>query len=464
MDRRDFLKMSGVTGLSLLLPWGSSRADADEATWGGPYLLHMHAAGGWDPTMLCDGKLTAGGTTPSYENRLITGVQDVNGIPVPAQTAAGKFLMRDNAQPIEDPVHFFQNIGSRFLVINGVDTQTNNHDTGVQGLACGHNDIELPAIAALLAGKVAKQREVPMAFLAGGQYNRTGDVVSISRFPGDKVNLLANPFYGSPDDKDGLITAKAQERIAALRGERLNRLAAQASLPRTKRTLRAALDATKGGSTLNLLKDVAGAAAPSFDSFAPGLAPETVGYLSQAVNGGASRFVDLGRPLETVLRCFQAGISVSATYAQGGFDTHGQHDVNQQDAMGNFLARVRYVMLRAQQMGIADKLYVMVTSDFGRTPRYNVGDGKDHWNVTSVLLSGPGIKGGRAVGKSDEGQRAMRVNRSNVAQTLDTNDTNGVRILPQHIHREMRRILEVDKSDFIGQFPLPTGDVLPVLG
>jgi hypothetical protein len=58
----------------------------------------------------------------------------------------------------------------------------------------------------------------------------------------------------------------------------------------------------------------------------------------------------------------------------------------------------------------------------------------------------------------------MRVNRTNVGQTLDANDTNGVRILPQHIHREMRRVLAVDKADFISQFPLPTGEALPVLG
>ncbi len=53
-------------------------------------------------------------------------------------------------------------------------------------------------------------------------------------------------------------------------------------------------------------------------------------------------------------------------------------------------------------MGIADKLVLLVTSDFGRTPKYNTGDGKDHWNVTSVLVSGPQIRGGRVVGKTDD--------------------------------------------------------------
>lgn len=465
MDRRNFLTLTGLTGLSLLLPWGaSSQARAAESTFGGPYFLHMHAAGGWDPTMLCDGKLTAGGTTPAYENRLVTAVADVNGIPVPSATKDGKYLLRTNGQPIEDPVHFFQNVGARMLVINGVDTQTNNHDTGVQGLACGHNDVELPALAALYAGKIAKERDVPMAFLAGGQYNRTGDVVGVSRFPGDKVPLLADPFRGAANDDKPLISDVATQRILALRNERLAQLEGAATLPRNKRTLKALRDATRGGGSINLLKEVASAAAPSIDAFRDKLPPDCLAYLT-AAQGNSTRFVDLGAPLETVMRCFQAGISVSATFAQGGFDTHGQHDVNQAAAMGTFLARIRYVLLRAEQMGLQDKLTLLVTSDFGRTPRYNTGDGKDHWNVTSVLASGPGIRGGRAIGKTDEGHKALRVASGNPSQSVPDSDGSGVRIHAGHIHRDLRVNMGVDKAAFINEFPLPATDsALKMLG
>lgn len=465
MDRRNFLKLTGFTGISLLLPWAaSSQARADQATWGGPYFLHMHAGGGWDPTIFCDGKVTAPGVAPAYENRLVLSVGDVGGIPVPLTAPDGKFLLRTNGAAIEDPAHFFQTTGRDVLVLNGVDTQTNNHDTGVQGLACGHNDMELPAIAALFAGMVARERDVPMAFLAGGQYNRTGDVVGVSRFPGDKVQLLADPFKASANDENGLISDVAVRRILELRGERLGRLERQATLPRNKRTLAAMRDATRGGAAVNLLKEVASAAAPGIETFANDLPPDARPYLTGTQNGNTARFIDLGRPLETVLRCFQAGVSASATYSQGGFDTHGNHDVSQQAVMGSFLARLRYVLLRAAQMGIRDKLYVLVTSDFGRTPRYNTGNGKDHWNVTSALVVGPGIRGGRAIGKTDEGQKAMRVSRGNVAQVVPDNDPNGVRIHPSQIHRELRRVLGIDKAAFINQFPLPAShEPLPLL-
>lgn len=463
-DRRDFMKLAGVTGLSLLLPWkASSQAHADEATWGGPYFLHMHASGGWDPTLLCDAKLTAAGTTPVYENALVTKVADVNGISVPSETAAGRFLLSGaQGATFEDPQNFFQTVGRDMLVVNGVDTQTNNHDTGVQGLACGHNDIELPALAALFAGKIARDRQVPMAFLAGGQYNRTGDVVGVSRFPGDKIELLADPFRADPDDEKSLVGDVAARRIIELRNQRLEMLAGRASLPRTKRTLAAVRDGLRSGDAVNLLKSVATAATPGIEAFANDLAPDTRAYLSQQV-GNTARFIDLGRPLETILRCFQAGVSVSATFAQGGFDTHSQHDQNQPAAMGQFIARLRYVLLRAQLMGIRDKLYIMVTSDFGRTPRYNTGNGKDHWNVTSTLLFGPGIRGGRAVGKTDEGHKALRLAKGNVTQVLPYSDPNGIRVHASQIHRELRHLLGVDTAPFINQFPLPDDEPLPLL-
>jgi Protein of unknown function (DUF1501) len=467
MNRRSFLSISGMSGLSMLLPWGlSSQARADTATFRGPYFLHMHAAGGWDPTLFCDAKLTESGTSPSYENRTLTKVGDVNGIPVGLESKVGKFLIRDQANTgIEDPQHFFQNAGKGFLVLNGVDTQTNNHETGVQGFHCGHNDIELPALAALYAGMVAKGLDVPMAFLAGGQYNRTGDVVGTSRFPGDKIPLLVDPFRGGVGATEpGILSEVASKRILELRNERLAGLESRATLPREKRTLKAFRDATRGGDAVNLLKSVTAGAGPDLAKLNAGLSPDTRDYLTLPTGPNRTRFTDLGAPLETLLRCFAAGVSISATYAQGGFDTHAQHDVNQQNAMGQFIARIRYVALRAEQLGISDKLYIVVTSDFGRTPRYNTGDGKDHWNVTSMLVSGPNIRGGRAIGQSDSGHKSLRILPSDVSRTVADSDDAGIRMHPSHIHREMRRVLGVDKAPFIKDFPLSQPDKqLPLL-
>ena len=50
MKRRDFLKAGAALSSSLLLPC-SLRANPTAPLW-----IHLHAGGGWDPTMLCDPK------------------------------------------------------------------------------------------------------------------------------------------------------------------------------------------------------------------------------------------------------------------------------------------------------------------------------------------------------------------------------------------------------------------------
>ena len=52
--------------------------------------------------------------------------------------------------------------------------------------------------------------------------------------------------------------------------------------------------------------------------------------------------------------------------------------------------------------GLLDSTLVVVTGEFGRTPRINRNAGRDHWGPAfTVLLGGGGIHGGRVVGASD---------------------------------------------------------------
>ncbi len=460
MQRRDILKIGGLAGLSLLLPWGtSSQAHADAARFAGPYFLHLHASGGWDPTLFCDGKVA---TENLLDTDAVTKVELVNGVPVPTESKNGEYALLSDGVKVESPKHFFQNQGKSFRVFNGVDTQTNNHETGVMAFGCGHNSTELPAFAAMAAGKVALQQDVPMAFLAGGAYNFTGDVVALSRFDRDRIRNIA--FPNRPDSNNAeskFLPDLATQEILAARTKRIAALQATENLPRTKRTLEALREAQLGGSGLSLLADVLKDPDLTFDQIKGMLPFQEQASLDYLNNG--NRFVNLARPVESILRCFAAGISVSATYAMGGFDTHDNHDVNQMRAQSNFVLTLRYVMQRAKELGIGDKLYVLVTSDFGRTPRYNMNRGKDHWNVTSALLSGPGIAPA-CIGASDAGHKPKRVSKTDVRAVLDDKDTNGLRIRASHLHREMRRILEVDKLDFAKKWPLPTGTGEDVLG
>ena len=53
--------------------------------------------------------------------------------------------------------------------------------------------------------------------------------------------------------------------------------------------------------------------------------------------------------------------------------------------------------------GLLDETLVVVTGEFGRTPKINPNAGRDHWpQVFSVLLAGAGLSGGRVFGSSDK--------------------------------------------------------------
>ncbi len=112
----------------------------------------------------------------------------------------------------------------------------------------------------------------------------------------------------------------------------------------------------------------------------------------------------------------------------------------------------------AERQNMADRVVVLIGSDFGRTPYYNANRGKDHWSITSFMLMGAGIPGNTVIGASDEGHNPLTVN----PETLELDEA-GVRITPAHIHQQIRKLAGVDESIIAQQFPLRVED-MPILG
>jgi uncharacterized protein (DUF1501 family) len=52
---------------------------------------------------------------------------------------------------------------------------------------------------------------------------------------------------------------------------------------------------------------------------------------------------------------------------------------------------------------------VVVLSEMGRTPKLNNESGKDHWPVTSALLLGAGVRGGRVIGATGDQLEARSI-------------------------------------------------------
>ena len=103
---------------------------------------------------------------------------------------------------------------------------------------------------------------------------------------------------------------------------------------------------------------------------------------------------------------------------------------------------------------IREKLVLILQSEMGRTPTYNKGNGKDHWSIGSIMFLGPGIRGNRVIGATDEGQFAVPIDASTLALDRD----HGMRVRPEHIHRALRELAGIDAHPYSHQFPLKVPD------
>lgn len=55
------------------------------------------------------------------------------------------------------------------------------------------------------------------------------------------------------------------------------------------------------------------------------------------------------------------------------------------------------------ESGLLDETLVVVTGEFGRTPKINPDGGRDHWGpVMTSLFAGAGVRGGTVLGASDK--------------------------------------------------------------
>ena len=91
---------------------------------------------------------------------------------------------------------------------------------------------------------------------------------------------------------------------------------------------------------------------------------------------------------------------VNLTY--GGWDMHGQIVQGFKGQMPQFDQAFAALINDLERTGLLKETMVMVSSEFGRTPKINQTAGRDHWpKVFSVVLAGGGIKQGVVYGSSN---------------------------------------------------------------
>lgn len=103
-------------------------------------------------------------------------------------------------------------------------------------------------------------------------------------------------------------------------------------------------------------------------------------------------------------RLVEGGVRfVTVNAARAIWDTHSDNFSRCKDVLlPEFDAAFATLMEDLHQRGLLESTLVVVSGEFGRTPKVNPNAGRDHWpSVFSVLLAGAGVQGGQVYGSSD---------------------------------------------------------------
>jgi hypothetical protein len=416
--RRDFLKQCALAGLGLAVPLRfplPTRAEQADDGYAGPYYVVLNASGGWDTTYLMDPKGLGGINRLYQQGDILT-----RGAHTFAPTAK---LIKGGLSNEE----FYSEFGDELLVLNGLDYSVNNHSPGARYMATGKLDsLAYPTFAALVAA--CQGPACPLAFLTFGNYSATGNLVAMSRVPyAQSLRKLANADAVEGNERMPYHDRFALDRIERALQVQVDSRATQPRLPRAEHAENMLFTAQTSSKALQRVTP-----------YIPGALPKE----------------RLSQQADIALASFKAGVCVSANLSIGQFDSHANNDADQMKLIPEFLAGIRYLVRRAEELKIRDRLVLIVQSEMGRTPTYNAGNGKDHWSIGSVMFLGRGIKGNRVIGATDEKQLHVPVD----PQTLASDREKGIRVRPEHIHSALRDLAGISDHPFSRKFPLGVAD------
>lgn len=420
MDRRKFIKLCSFAGLgvvSLGVPGGirSARADSPKL-W-----VFVNASGGWDPTMLCDPK----GDEKNSEG------YSVNNFKLDKIASAGAITYPD----IGNNKAFFERFKDIATVINGIDCETNGHDSGQRNTFSGRLNMNTPALPALIA--VALNPELPMSFVTNGGYDETDGVIASTRLSGGggALNGIIHPNLVYVDQNDFAASPKFLEEgsmdlIRKARDERLLSLQKAQNLPRQQDAMSLLYTSRVGMGDMKKIQEHLDAIKAKIDF------------------GKYGSGQGLAQQAYVAIAAYKAGLTQTVNLSVGGFDTHSNHDNNQQNAQDALRSGIIALYDIAEAANCAEDMFVVVGSDFGRTPMYNPGQGKDHWSVSSMLMLSPHIKGNRVLGATDDTFRYKKIDLASFA-------VDGPSVLKMgHIHKWLRQFAGIDEHPLVRRYPI----------
>lgn len=110
----------------------------------------------------------------------------------------------------------------------------------------------------------------------------------------------------------------------------------------------------------------------------------------------------LGQSCLMARRLVEAGVRC-VTIDHTNWDTHDNNfNMLKDNLLPKLDAALSGLFRDLKDRGLWDSTLVVISGEFGRTPRINRNAGRDHWGPAyTVMLGGGGVQGGRVIGRSD---------------------------------------------------------------
>lgn len=438
ISRKEALKYLAKAGLSFSLPFFmSKKIEAAPISQTHPLWVSIHAGGGWDPTSLIDPKGNANGINSFTAGSILN---KANGIKLSPWIDNHDFF--DSGTPASGQC------GDYIRVINGVDTTTNNHGVGPIYIWSGKITVGNPTWGAIIAA--TNGAGLPLAFINNGGYAYSAGVAPTTQINNiDYIKEIAQPNI---DRDDKYFTDKTFQRIRDFRDARLDALIARQHLPKLNKAMKVLETSHEGEAQLE-----------QFIAEAENLQTRASGTSDFATDYNNNTLVE---QFAIAHAAYKADLCAAVNLRIGGFDTHSNHDARHRPILNDIVNGMRRMIMEA---GI-DKIMIMVGSDFGRTPKYNGSNGKDHWPITSMIVAGSLINGKAGVtGASTDDKYYVDESASPVS-------AGGSRlpIKPAHVHYSLRKLTGLDSANInvngstrtlSNAFPLhPDNEYMPMFG
>ena len=376
MNRRDFFKLGGAAGaLAALAPLVTSKRSlaTPRAVKSPKRLVLVMAQGGWDTTYALDPK-----TQSSKVDVPAGALQMFGNLPV----------FTDASRP--NVTGFFTKYAPQTAIIRGISVASVAHAECVKRMSTGTREETNPDMGAIVAHDLGN--DLPLPYLILGDTAFTGEyAVSAGRVGAtNQIIALLDPNQAYP-------TGMASPFDPTDAEDALLHRYAQASVDRAK--------ATRGAAGYNRRR---------LDDFVEAIDRGEALKPVRAGFGTRGRTLLLDSQVGLALDALQQDISRAVMLnTRLAWDTHTQNDDQAGFHESTFAGLTTLMDQLTTRDGwsagskMIDDTVVVCFSEFSRTPKLNANMGKDHWPVTSALVMGAGIAGGKAYGATTDDMQAI---------------------------------------------------------